>query len=58
MSVEERELTVTPGGLLRGTKTVYLADGSVFPYLPAKALTLTLMANAESVATHVLEDTA
>jgi hypothetical protein len=49
MSLEERELTVTPSCLLRGTRSVYLADGSVFPYLPAKALTLSLMANADRV---------
>jgi len=51
MTVEERELTVTPECRLRGTRAVYLVDGSVLPYMPAKALTLTLMANAERVAT-------
>jgi len=49
MTTEEREITATPDCRLRGTKTVYLADGSVLPYLPAKALTLTLMANADRV---------
>jgi choline dehydrogenase-like flavoprotein len=49
MTTEERDLTATPDCRLRGTKTVYLADGSVLPYLPAKALTLTLMANADRV---------
>lgn len=56
MSSEERELTVTPRCLLRGTRSVYLADGSVFPYLPAKALTLSLMANADRVGHAVLEE--
>jgi choline dehydrogenase-like flavoprotein len=54
MTREERELTVTPACRLRGARSVYLADGSVLPYLPAKALTLTLMANAERVGTHIL----
>ena len=53
MIEEGGELTVTPSCRLRGTKSVYLADGSVLPYLPAKALTLTLMANAERVGTIV-----
>jgi choline dehydrogenase-like flavoprotein len=56
MAAEERELTVTPGCRLRGTRSVYLADGSVLPYLPAKALTFTLMANADRVGLRVLED--
>lgn len=55
MAEEGGELTVTPSCRLRGTKSVYLADGSVLPYLPAKALTLTLMANAERVGTIVSE---
>ena len=34
----------------RDFKNVYLVDGSTFPFLPAKNLTLTLMANAVRVA--------
>ncbi len=49
MSVEERELTTTPEGRLRGTRSVYVADGAVFPRLPSKGLTFTLMANAQRV---------
>lgn len=56
MSEEPRELTVEPSGLLRGTRAVYLADGSTFPYLPAKALTLTLMANADRVGAAVANE--
>jgi choline dehydrogenase-like flavoprotein len=56
MTREERELTVTPHGRLRGARSVYCADGSGFPSLPAKALTLTLMANAERVGTRVCEE--
>jgi choline dehydrogenase-like flavoprotein len=58
MTTEERGLTVTPACLLRGTRSVYIADGSVLPYLPAKASTLTLMANADRVGAHVLGDLA
>ena len=56
MAEEGRDLTVTPQCRLRGTQVVYLADGSVLPYIPAKALSLTLMANAERVGTHVCQD--
>lgn len=58
MSSEDRDLTTTPSCRLRGTNTVYLADGSVLPYLPAKALTLTLMANADRVGTIVARELA
>ncbi len=43
------ELTCDAEGRLRATRAVYLADGSVFPWLPAKGLTFTLMANADRV---------
>jgi len=36
---------------LRACHHVYLADGSVFPWLPAKGLTFTLMACADRVGT-------
>jgi len=45
----DRPLTCTPEGRLRGTRMVYVADGSPWRYLPAKGLTLTLMANARRV---------
>jgi hypothetical protein len=34
---------------LRATRAVYLADGSVFPWLPPKGLTFNIMANADRV---------
>jgi choline dehydrogenase-like flavoprotein len=40
------ELTCDSAGRLRATRAVHLADGSVFPWLPAKGLTFTLMAHA------------
>jgi choline dehydrogenase-like flavoprotein len=58
MSAADRELTVTPECRLRGTRRVFLADGSVFPYLPAKPLTFSLMANADRVGTIVAQDLA
>ena len=48
--------TIYPNGKLAGTKNVYVADGSGFNYLPAKGLTLTLMANAYLVANNVLKN--
>jgi hypothetical protein len=49
MSREERELTVQLNGLLRGTRSVYLVDSATFPYLPAKGMTFTMMANANRI---------
>lgn len=45
----DRELTCDADCRLRPTRSVYLADGSVFRYLPAKGLTLSIMANADRV---------
>lgn len=45
------ELGCDGDGRLRATGKVYLADGSVFPQLPAKGLTFTLMAHANRVGT-------
>jgi choline dehydrogenase-like flavoprotein len=51
MSAEPGPLRSTPDGRLAGTERVYLADGSVFPDLPAKGPTFTFMANADRVGT-------
>lgn len=48
---EDRPLTCDRDGRLRGTQAVYLADGSVFPWLPPKGLTFNIMANADRVGT-------
>jgi hypothetical protein len=45
------ELTCDSNGRLRATRAVHLADGSLFPWLPAKGLTFTLMAHANRVGT-------
>jgi choline dehydrogenase-like flavoprotein len=55
MTRDGNALTTQRDGLLRGTRAVYIADGSVFPYLPAKGLTFTIMAHANRVATIVDE---
>lgn len=52
----EEEFTLAPNGKLHGTKNVFIADGSGFKYLPAKGLTLSLMANAFCVANNVLKN--
>ena len=53
MTDEPRDLTVDHTCRLHGTRGVFLADGATFPCLPAKPLTLTLMANARRVAGYV-----
>jgi choline dehydrogenase-like flavoprotein len=49
-SSEEREFTLAPDGRLHGTRSVYVADGSGFRFLPALGLSWTLMANAHRIA--------
>jgi hypothetical protein len=51
------ELTCDLDGRLRATRAVYLADGSVFPWLPAKGLTFTLMAHANRVGSRLARRT-
>jgi hypothetical protein len=48
--------TLRPGGRLSGSARVYVADGSGFRYLPAKGVTLSLMANARLTALGALRD--
>ncbi|MCG3166508.1 MAG: hypothetical protein POELPBGB_02287 [Bacteroidia bacterium] len=51
---QEKPFTLSPDGKLRGTKNIFVADGSGFRFLPAKGLTLSLMANAHNVAQNAL----
>ncbi len=53
MTDEDRPLTVDADCRLRGTRAVYVADGSVFSPLPSLPLTFTIMANADRVGTRV-----
>jgi hypothetical protein len=47
----EDRLTCDTDGRLRATRAVYLADGSIFPWIPPKGLTFNLMAHADRVGT-------
>jgi choline dehydrogenase-like flavoprotein len=47
MSKDERELTCTAEGRLHGTRSVYVADGSVISPLPSIVPTFTIMAIAD-----------
>jgi hypothetical protein len=49
MDGSQRPLTCDADGRLQETRSVHLVDGSPFPYLPAKGLTFTIMANADRV---------
>jgi choline dehydrogenase-like flavoprotein len=53
MTHRDEPLTTDRDGLLRGTKRVFVVDGSVFPTLPSKGLTFTMMANANRIGTGI-----
>ena len=55
-SVDERPFSLATDGRLHRTRRVYVADGSGFRFLPAKGLTLTLMANAHRTACAMLRN--
>ena len=55
-SNENAPLSLSPAGLLGGTRHVYVADASGFHYLPAKGPTLTIMANAHNVALNIISN--
>jgi len=48
--------TTHPTGKLNAMKNIYIADGSGFRYLPAKGITLSLMANAHLTALYAIKD--
>lgn len=50
MSTEARPHTVSPDCRSHDFENLYVVDGASFPYLPAKNLTFSLMANAARVA--------
>lgn len=47
----DQALTCDRESRLRATRHVYLADGSIFPWLPPKGLTFNIMANADRIGT-------
>jgi hypothetical protein len=48
--------TTAQNGRLHQTKNVWVADGSSLTYVPAKGISFTLMANADRVAKHALNN--
>jgi choline dehydrogenase-like flavoprotein len=50
MTADERPWTTDADGRSRDFPNLWFADGSTFPFLPAKNLTFTLMANATRIA--------
>jgi choline dehydrogenase-like flavoprotein len=50
MTREDKPFTTTPDGASRDFRGLSLVDGATFPFLPAKNLTFTLMANATRMA--------
>ena len=54
MSSTPAEFTVSPDCQSHDFRNLFLADGSTFPFLPAKNLTFTLMANATRVAERIV----
>ena len=50
MSAERRAWSVSPTCQSHDIENLFVVDGSVMPFLPAKNLTFTLMANAVRVA--------
>ena len=51
MSPEARPFTVRPDCRSRDLENLFIVDGSTFPFLPAKNITFSLMANAVRVGT-------
>jgi len=54
MTTAQAPLTVSPACRSNDFADLYIADGTTFPFLPAKNLTFTLMANATRVAEGIL----
>jgi choline dehydrogenase-like flavoprotein len=50
MTREAAPFTATPEGRSRDFQNLWFVDGTTFPFLPAKNLTFTLMANAARIA--------
>ena len=50
MSRDERPFTTDANGASRDLRNLWFVDGTTFPFLPAKNLTFTLMANAVRIA--------
>lgn len=55
-SNDAKKNSLQSNGKLNGYKNTFVADGSGFHFLPAKGITLSLMANAHNVATHLANE--
>jgi choline dehydrogenase-like flavoprotein len=55
MSTSDQPLSTTPDCRSRDFDNLFLVDGSTFPFLPAKNLTFSMMANAARVADNVFK---
>ena len=55
LSNSQNEMSINENGQLIRSKNIFIADGSGFKFLPAKGLSLTLMANAHNVAKKIIE---
>jgi len=53
MSAERREWAVSPVGQSWDYANLFVADGASFPFMPAKNLTFTLMANSTRIASAI-----
>ena len=49
MTTDDTGLTCDLDGRLRGTSAIHVADGSLFPRLPSRGLTFTMMAQADRI---------
>ena len=56
MTRDEAPFTASPDGVSRDFPNLLLVDGVTFPFLPAKNLTYTLMANAARIAARALPE--
>lgn len=56
MTAEGSQHTCAPDGAVRGFQGLFVVDGAGFPWLPAKNVTFTLMANAVRIAERMLGD--
>jgi choline dehydrogenase-like flavoprotein len=53
MSTMNKARTVSPACRSHDFSNLYIADGASYPFLPAKNITFTLMANASRIARHI-----
>jgi choline dehydrogenase-like flavoprotein len=55
MTVDDRAFTARRDGSIRGLEGAYVVDGAGFPWLPAKNITFSLMANSARIAAEIAQ---